>query len=92
MTPGSVGTSSREIARTPVLANVVAKVDDVVFKSGVAQSKNRFELCLGDGDVLQLRLGRARNSWHARRRKTSQLSGGGVEWRRQTALDNSVRR
>ena len=36
MSPGRVDTSPREIARTPMLTDVVAKVSDVVFKSWVA--------------------------------------------------------
>ena len=66
MAPGTVGTPPRKIIRTPRLPQFVVGNYGVVFENGVTKSKNRFELFLGCSGVLQLRLDRAHNSWHAR--------------------------
>jgi hypothetical protein len=66
VTPGSVGASPSKIVWTPLLTDGVAVANGVVFENGVTKSKNRFELCLGCGGVLQLRLCRGYNSWHAK--------------------------
>jgi hypothetical protein len=64
--PSSVGASPSEIIRTPYSLDFVVKTNTAVFGNGVTESKNRFELCLGRGDVVQLRLNGAYDSWHTK--------------------------